>query len=107
MSSSPSRLSPHHLRLAWAARLIGAQGLRELEPRISSVPWNVVECSCFRILIVSCGVWSANVHGRTPLWRAVVTRRCIVQLGLEQVAASLKAEGRQFDPVPDRSSLLA
>jgi hypothetical protein len=40
----------------------------------SSVSGNVVGCSCFRIMALSCGVLSADVHGRMPLVRAVVTR---------------------------------
>ena len=35
---------------------------------------NVVRRVCFRILFLSCVVWSADVHGRMPLSRAVVTR---------------------------------
>ena len=30
--------------------------------------------SCFRILTLSCDVWSADVHGRTPPSKAVLTR---------------------------------
>jgi hypothetical protein len=40
----------------------------------SSVSGNVVGCSCFRILVVSCSAWSADVHGRMPPSRAVVTQ---------------------------------
>jgi hypothetical protein len=44
------------------------------EPVTSSVSGNVAGCSCFRIMTVSCGALSADVHGRMPLLRAVVTR---------------------------------
>ena len=40
--------------------------MREALPckMISSVSGNVVGCTCFRILFMNCGVWSADVHGR-------------------------------------------
>ncbi len=41
---------------------------------IASVSGNFVGCSCFRILALSCGVWSVDVHGRISPSRAVVTR---------------------------------
>ena len=49
----------------------GAQGR---VPKIVSVSGNVVGCSCFRILLMRCGKRSADVHGRMPPPRAVVTR---------------------------------
>jgi hypothetical protein len=52
-------------------RQVRDQGLL---PVIVSVSGNVVGCSCFRILLMSCGVWSSDVHGRIPPWSAVVTR---------------------------------
>ena len=51
--------------------LVGRTGF---EPVTSSVSGNVVGCSCFRILLMRCGKWSADVHGRMPPPRAVVTR---------------------------------
>ena len=44
------------------------------EPVTSSVSGNGIDRSCFRILLMSCGVWSADVHGRMSLSRTVVTR---------------------------------
>jgi hypothetical protein len=40
----------------------------------SSLSGNIAGCSSFRILLTSCGVWSADVHRRGPPSRAVVTR---------------------------------
>ncbi len=40
----------------------------------SSVSGNAIGRSCFRILAVSCGVWSADVHGSMPPSRTVVTQ---------------------------------
>ena len=40
----------------------------------SSVSGNFVDRACFRILILSCGVWSAKVHWRMSLSRVVVTQ---------------------------------
>ena len=48
-------------------------GRTRFELVTSSVSGNVVGRSCFRILGLSCGVWSADVHGRMSLSRAVVT----------------------------------
>ena len=42
--------------------------------RIASVSGNVIGRSCFRILLMSCDAWSADVHRRTPPSRAVVTQ---------------------------------
>jgi hypothetical protein len=39
----------------------------------SSAPGNIVRRSCFRILLMSCAVWSTGVHRCTLLPRAVVT----------------------------------
>jgi len=49
------------------------EGYVDFEPRTSSVSGNVVGCSCFRILLMTCCVWSADVHGRMPP-AAVVTQ---------------------------------
>jgi hypothetical protein len=38
------------------------------------VSGNAIDRSCFHILAVNCGVWSADVHGRMPLSRTVVTQ---------------------------------
>ena len=40
----------------------------------SSVSGNAVFRPGFRILVMSCDVWSADVHRRTSLWGAVVTQ---------------------------------
>lgn len=66
----------------------------------SSVSGNVVGCSCFRILFMSCDVWSAHVHGRMPPSRAVVTR-LVTHAGLKPAAAeSLSVQC--FDPCGSR-----
>ena len=40
----------------------------------SSVSGNDIGRSCFRILMMSCDLWSADVHGRTAPSKVVVTR---------------------------------
>src|SRR6266516_3654514 len=42
--------------------------------RIASVSGDLVSRACFRILFLSCDVWSGDVHGRMSLSRAVVTQ---------------------------------
>jgi hypothetical protein len=62
----------------------------------SSVSGNVIECSCFRILAVSCGVWSADVHGRMPQSRAVVTRL------VTHIGTRVETQGGQHHAQPTR-----
>ena len=45
---------------------------------------NVVRRACFRILFLSCDVWSADVHGTMSLSRAIVTRS-VTHLDLERL----------------------
>jgi hypothetical protein len=56
---------------------------------ITSVSGNAIGRSCFRILTVNCDTWSADVHRRMPLSRAVVTQ-LVTRLGLDELA-ELKA----------------
>ena len=63
---------------AVASDLVGRAGL---EPLISSVSGNDIGRSCFRILTLSCDVWSADVRGCTPPSKAVVTR-LVTHIGL-------------------------
>jgi hypothetical protein len=49
-------------------------GRTGFEPVTSSVPGKVIRRACFRILLLSCDVWSADVHECMLLSRAVVTR---------------------------------
>jgi hypothetical protein len=58
---------------------------------IASALGNAVWCSCFRIVLMSCGVWSADVHGRLSPSRVVVTQ-LVTRLGLDELAEHMAPE---------------
>ncbi len=73
-------------------------GVRGLEPRTSSSSGNAIGRSYFRILGVNCGEWSADVHGRMSLSRAVVTQ-LVTRLGLDELAEYGSGGHNPFHPL--------